>query len=89
MNVSIYQAAAALSAFDRAQEVIAENMASTSVNGFKKQIPNFTAIQAGLIPANVANGVNPHFLLPNSTSTISFEPGQAKYTGSKTDVAID
>lgn len=89
MNVSIYQAAAALSAFDRAQEVIAENMASTSVNGFKKQIPSFSAVQAGLIPASVASGVNQHFLLPNSTSTINFEPGQAKYTGSKTDLAID
>jgi flagellar basal-body rod protein FlgF len=89
MNVSIYQAAAALSAFDRAQEVIAENMASASVNGFKKQVPSFSAVQAGLVPAPGVNGAGQYFLLPRTTCTTSFEPGQTKYTGSKTDVAID
>lgn len=89
MNVSIYQAAAALSAFDRAQEVIAENMASTSVNGFKRQTPSFSAVQAGLVRAPGVNGTSQHFLLPRVTSTINFEPGQEKYTGTKTDVAIE
>lgn len=91
MNVSIYQAAAALSAYDRNHEVIAENMSSSSVNGFKRQGVSFSAVQAGLIPAlgTDANGANQHFLLPRTTSVTNFEPGQIKYSGAKTDVAID
>ncbi len=87
MNVSIYQAAAALSAYDRNHEVIAENMASSSVNGFKRQAMSFSAVQAGLIQA--PGNTSQHFLLPRTTSVTNFEPGQIKYSGAKTDVAID
>lgn len=91
MNISIYQAAAALSAYDRNHEVIAENMASSSVNGFKRQGVSFSTVQAGLIPAPGTGeiGANQHFLLPRTTSVTNFEPGQTKYSGAKTDVAID
>ena len=47
MNVSLYQAASALQAMDRWQETIAENLASASVPGFKKQEVSFEAVQAG------------------------------------------
>lgn len=91
MNVSIYQAAAALSAHDRAQELIADNLASSSIPGFKKQTISFAAVQAGMMPfpALAANGLNQHFLLPRTISATDFEPGQMNYTGVKTDVAID
>ncbi len=90
MNVSIYQAAAALSAYEHAQEVIAENMASSSINGFKKQGVSFSAVQAGLIPASNTGtiGASQRFLLPRAINTTNFESGQMKYSGSKTDVAI-
>ena len=46
MNVSLFQAAAAMNANSRWQEVIAENLASSSVPGFKKQELSLAAVQA-------------------------------------------
>ena len=56
MNISLYQAASALNAMDRWQETIAENLASASVPGFKKQDFSFAALEAGLLPEAGANG---------------------------------
>jgi flagellar basal-body rod protein FlgF len=86
MNVSLYQAASALSASARWQEVVSENLASASVPGFKKQQLSFAAIQAGMIPAQ--NGTTP-VAIPRATASTSFQAGEAKFTGVNTDVAID
>lgn len=73
VNIGLYQAAAAMNANARWQEVISENLASSSIPGFKRQDLSFSAVQAGLMPQ----------------ATTSFAPGDLKYTGSKTDVAIE
>lgn len=82
MNVSIYQAAAALNANARWQESIASNMASSSVPGFKKQNLSFATIQAGLNPAQAA-------AMPTLTTATNFQQGELKFTGSATDLAIE
>jgi hypothetical protein len=51
MNVSLYQAAAAMNANARWQEVISSNLAASSVPGFKKDEITFSAIEAGVMPA--------------------------------------
>src|SRR5207245_1130113 len=43
VNVSLYQAAAAMNANARWQEAISENLASSSIPGFKKQNLSFDA----------------------------------------------
>jgi flagellar basal body rod protein FlgG len=45
MNVRLYQAASALGASERWQEVVSENPASASVPGFKNQALSFSADQ--------------------------------------------
>jgi len=47
VNVSLFQAAAALDANSRWQEIIADNLASSSVPGYKQQQLSQAAMQAG------------------------------------------
>ena len=90
MNVSMSQAAAALNANARWQEIIAENLASSSVPGFKKQELSLAAVQAGLMPAGSLNSGTPqHFSIPKVGTSTSFAPGDIQFTGNKNDIAIE
>jgi flagellar basal-body rod protein FlgG len=90
MNVSLYQAASALSANSRWQEIIADNMASSSVPGFKKQQLSIAAVQAGLMPGSGMTGNSPQtFVLPKASTATNFSAGELKATGVSTDVAIE
>lgn len=89
MNVSLYHAAAALNANERWQEVIAENLASSSIPGFKKQELSFATVQAGVPPAGGNAGPNGSLALPRATPMTSFLPGELRFTAGKTDVAIE
>ncbi len=86
VNVSLFQSAAALNANSRWQEAISENLASASIPGFKKQDISFETVQSGLQSlAKSQNKVG----LPNATTATNFTQGDMKYTGIKTDVAIE
>ena len=91
MNVSLYQAASALNAMDRWQETIAENLAASSVPGFKKQEFSFAAVQAGLrpVPASAASGASRSVLMTAGDASTNFQPGEFRMTGVKTDLAVD
>src|SRR5258706_235974 len=91
MNVSLYQAASALNAMDRWQETIAENLASSTVPGFRKQDFSFSAIEAGLRDSSAggASGASRQVLMSAGDSVTNFQPGEFRVTGVKTDVAID
>jgi flagellar basal-body rod protein FlgF len=91
MNVSLYQAASALQAMDRWQETIADNLASSSTPGFKKQDFTFAAVEAGLASGASAHGLKGTrpVLMPSGSGTTNFQPGPLRMTGVKTDVAID
>jgi len=89
MNVSLYQAASALNAMDRWQETIAENLASASVPGFKKQDYSFAAVQAGLHPAPAAAGASRSVLMSGGQASTNFQPGEFRITNVKTDLAVD
>lgn len=91
MNVSLYQAASALDATSRWQEVISENLASSSVPGFRKQEIAFTATSAGMRPGVTPNPASTpqQLAIPQARSVTSFLAGEMKLTGEKTHVAID
>lgn len=89
MNVGIYQAASALDANSRWQEVIADNLASGSVPGFKQRQLSLESIQAGLMPAGNARNLSQSFSIPTGVIATNFAPGEMKYTGVNTDVAVD
>jgi flagellar basal body rod protein FlgG len=91
MNIGMYQAAAAMSATERWQEVIASNLAASNLPGFKKQEVSFAAVQAGLVPpmAGTFSGAAQPTVLPQSRVATNFLPGELKPTGVNTDVAIE
>jgi flagellar basal-body rod protein FlgF len=89
VNVSLFQAASALDANSRWQEVIADNLASSSVPGFKQQQLSLSAMQAGLMPARGDKNLPQYFTIPKATTTTNFSPGEMKYTGDNKDVAIE
>lgn len=91
MNVSLNQAAAGMKATARWQEVIAENLSSSFIPGFKRQNISFGAIQAGLMaPSSTSiTGTSRHFSLPSSSVSTDFRPGELRPTGIATDLAIE
>ena len=89
MNVSLYQAAAALDANSRWQEVIADNLASSSVPGYKQVQLSQAAVQAGLMSAQGAGNAAQYFSMPQTSVSTNFSAGELKYTGNGTDVAIE
>ena len=74
MDVSLYQAAAALNANRRWQETIADNLAASSIPGYKKQELSFGAVAAGFMPASSPGATR--FSLPHAASSINFQPGE-------------
>ncbi len=88
MNVSLYQAAAAMNANARWQEVIAENLAGSSIPGSRKQDISFSAVAAGMVPGLAGlNGGG--YVMPTSTATVNFQQGSLRPTGLPTDLAIE
>jgi flagellar basal-body rod protein FlgF len=88
MNVSLYQAAAAMNANSRWQEVITENLAGSSIPGSRKQDISFSAVSAGMAPGLAGlNGGG--FLMPSSTATVNLQQGTLRPTGLPTDLAIE
>jgi len=79
-----------MNANSRWQEMISENLASSSVPGYKKQELTMAAVQAGLIPASGLSSTSAqHFSMPKATTSTSFAPGDIQFTGNKNDVAIE
>ncbi|MEW6302725.1 MAG: flagellar hook-basal body protein [Verrucomicrobiota bacterium] len=82
MNASLTQAAAAMTANARWQDVIAGNLAAASVPGFKRQEISFASI------ADAVSGAASRPML-RATAVTSFRPGELRPTGSPTDVALE
>ena len=91
MDVSIFQAAAAMNATSRWQEVISENLAASQIPGFKKQDLSFSAVQGGNQPrSQMASPLNhKHFMMPLAGATTNLKAGELRPTGVNTDLALD
>jgi flagellar basal body rod protein FlgG len=87
MNVSLYQAAAAMNAQARWQELITENLASGSVPGFRKKDISFSAVEAGLDPTAIRNN-GAHYVIPTAQASTNFQPGDLRATGNQMDFAL-
>ncbi len=83
----MYQAASALSANARWQEVISENLSAASVPGFKRTEMSFASMESGLMPPDAAKGQK--FVLPRASTSTVFSPGEFQPTGNPTNAAID
>jgi flagellar basal body rod protein FlgG len=90
MDVSLYQAAAAMNASSRWEEVISDNLTGGQIPGFKKQDLSFSAVQAGFMghPPHAMPGATQRSSMPLAGTTINFKAGEFRRTGTPTDLAI-
>ena len=88
MDVSLYQAAAAMSATARWQDLIAENLSAASIPGSRRQEVSFSDVQAGLASGTTSTQ-QPGFYIPSVKTTTNFQPGEMRSTGNPMDFALE
>jgi flagellar basal-body rod protein FlgF len=92
MNIGLYQSAASLSALERWQSAVAQNISSSQVPGYQGRTVNFSAQDNGQFMTgadgrpNSDSGQPASF--PSVTSGVSFAAGETQPTGRPLDVAI-
>lgn len=89
MDVGIYQGAMALSTLERWQDVLSQNIAAATVNGYKKSEVNVQGMAFGAIQDSAnSKAASAAAIMPMSGEKVSFLPGEMKRTGNPTDFAI-
>jgi flagellar basal-body rod protein FlgF len=92
MNIGLYQSASALSALERWQDAVAQNITSSQTVGYRKRTVDFSTVTAGEIntdPSGKANSDTTfETLFPKVTTGINFSTGQTEPTRRDLDVAI-
>jgi flagellar basal body rod protein FlgG len=88
MDVSLFQAAAAMNAGSRWQEVISNNLAASQIPGYKKQTLCFSAVQSGYM-AGASGAAAKRATMPLAGTATSFQAGELRSTGVATDLGVD
>jgi len=90
MNVGLYQSAASLSALERWQDAVSQNIASSQVPGYKKRTVEFSSIPMGEVAqdsrARIGEGSPSYY--PRATYGVSFQNGEVEPTNRDLDVAL-
>jgi flagellar basal body rod protein FlgG len=92
MNIGLYQSAASLSALERWQAAVSQNITSSQVPGFKKRTVEFSTLEMGEIQpdpkSKLSSGDTQHAMFPQATVGVSFQPGETQPTRRDFDVAL-
>ncbi|MFA5263326.1 MAG: flagellar hook-basal body protein [Opitutaceae bacterium] len=90
MNIGLYQSAASLSALERWQDAVSQNITSSQVSGYKKRTVDISAQLMGEHAADkntrVGDGMPAYF--PRASYGISYQAGEVEPTRRDLDVAI-
>jgi flagellar basal-body rod protein FlgF len=90
MNVGAYKGASALAAYEKWQEIISENLAASSVPGYKKSEVTFAGMVSDHLRLNGQRGGSGDVSgsMPEATARLNFSQGELHQTGSELDFAI-
>src|SRR5882724_6744865 len=93
MNIGLYQSASALSALERWQEVVTQNITSSSTTGYRKQTVNFSTQLSGELATGATgrlgqSGDGSPTVFPTVNTGISFVGGETLPTHRDLDVAF-
>lgn len=88
MEVSLYQAAAAMNATEQWQEMVADNLATSSTPGTRRREISFAAVQAGY-PSETSDPNSPGFILTQARTVTSFQQGELHPSGNTMDMALE
>ena len=94
MNIGLYQSASALSALERWQEIVTQNITSSQTTGYRKQTVNFSTQMSGELQSDAtgklaSNGDGTPTLFPSAITGINFTAGETQPTRRDLDVAIE
>jgi flagellar basal-body rod protein FlgF len=87
MDVSLYQAAAAMNATARWQDLIADNLTTASISGARKREISFSDVEAGLNPS-VNGPIKASNYIPTANTVINFQPGELQPSSDPMDFAL-
>ncbi len=92
MNIGIYQSASSLSALERWQDSVTQNIASSQLPGYRKRNVDFSAQESGQLQTGSVSQQSKDTaqatVFPSASNSINFLPGEAQPTGRELDVAI-
>lgn len=93
MNIGLYQSASSLTALERWQDIVSQNITSAQTTGFRKRTVQFSTENAGEWRAEHSSnskraGIFQPAVFPKITTGINFEAGETLNTRRELDVAI-
>ncbi|MDB6094000.1 MAG: hypothetical protein JWM32_1562 [Verrucomicrobia bacterium] len=92
MNIGLYQSASSLSALERWQDSVSQNIASSQMAGYRKRTVNFSTQEAGEIQSDpkgrIGHEEGDAMLFPKVNTGINFVSGETQPTRRELDVAI-
>jgi flagellar basal body rod protein FlgG len=92
MNIGLYQSASALSALERWQDSVAQNITSSQNTGYRKRTVNFSSQMAGELHTDprgrFSHDTAMPMLFPKVTTGVNFMTGETQATRRELDVAI-
>ena len=92
MNIGLYQSASALSALEKWQDNVAQNITSSQVTGFRKRTVDFSTDSAGELQTDsktrLGHDSGMPMLFPKVVTGINFSSGETQPTRRELDVAI-
>jgi flagellar basal-body rod protein FlgF len=91
MNIGLYQSAASLSALERWQSAVSQNIGAGQVPGYRGRTVSFSSQDNGQFTmegAQTSSGSSQPASFPSATNGISFKSGEMQPTGRPLDMAI-
>jgi flagellar basal-body rod protein FlgF len=92
MNIGIYQSAASLSALERWQDTVTQNISSSQMPGYRKRTTEFSTQTAGQVQTNTGADAGEDTVqgsqFPQAANAINFIQGESQATGRDLDVSI-
>ncbi|MEO7414667.1 MAG: flagellar hook-basal body complex protein, partial [Opitutaceae bacterium] len=92
MNIGLYQSASSLSALERWQDSVAQNISASQTTAYRKRTINFSTEAAGELQggpgSRVGHGGGSATLFPKVNTGINFITGETQPTRRELDVAI-
>ena len=88
MNIGLYQSAASLTALERWQDAVTQNITASQVTGFKKRTVDFQGVAMGEILSDTAKQQGLAGMLPKASYGVNFAAGETTPTQRAFDAAI-
>jgi flagellar basal body rod protein FlgG len=88
MQIGLYQSAASLSALERWQDAVSQNISSSQVSGYRKRTVEFATTNDGQIRSDTRAGESIAAQFPTTSVGINFQKGELQATRRELDAGL-